>query len=94
VSRPDRPALAPAGLSGKRAEPGKLALDPRVVAEARRLAALAALAAEQVIEMARTHTTVSVERALAASWPRRCWPRPGRTRAGRWSWSRRSALRT
>jgi beta-lysine 5,6-aminomutase alpha subunit len=38
----------------------KLGLDPRVVAEARRLAALAA---EPVIEMARTHTTVSVERA-------------------------------
>src|SRR5918993_1437111 len=37
-----------------------LALDPRVVAEARRLAALAA---EPVIELARTHTTVSVERA-------------------------------
>ena len=39
---------------------GKLNLDPRVVAEARRLAALAA---EPVIEMARSHTTVSVERA-------------------------------
>jgi len=39
---------------------GKLDLDPRVVAEARRLAALAA---EPVIEMARTRTTVSVERA-------------------------------
>jgi beta-lysine 5,6-aminomutase alpha subunit len=38
----------------------KLGLDPRVVAEARRLAAAAA---EPVIEMARTHTTVSVERA-------------------------------
>ena len=38
----------------------KLALDPRVVAEARRLAAVAA---EPVIELARTHTTVSVERA-------------------------------
>ena len=39
---------------------GKLNLDPRVVAEARRLAALAA---EPVIEMARSHPTVSVERA-------------------------------
>ena len=39
---------------------GKLNLDPRVVADARRLAALAA---EPVIEMARSHTTVSVERA-------------------------------
>ena len=39
---------------------GKLNLDPRVVAEARWLAALAA---EPVIEMARSHTTVSVERA-------------------------------
>ena len=39
---------------------GKLDLDPRVVAEARRLAALAA---EPVIEMACTRTTVSVERA-------------------------------
>src|SRR5829696_6801305 len=38
----------------------KLALDPRVVTEARRLAALAA---RPVIELARTHTTVSVERA-------------------------------
>jgi beta-lysine 5,6-aminomutase alpha subunit len=38
----------------------KLNLDVRVVAEARRLAALAA---EPVIELARTHTTVSVERA-------------------------------
>ena len=39
---------------------GKLNPDPSVVAEARRLAALAA---EPVIEMARSHTTVSVERA-------------------------------
>ena len=39
---------------------GKLDLDPRVVAEACRLAALAA---EPVIEMARTRTTVSAERA-------------------------------
>jgi len=39
---------------------GKLDLDPRVVAKARRLAERAA---EPVIEMARTHTTVSVERA-------------------------------
>ena len=39
---------------------GKLNLDPRVVAEARRLAAVAA---EPVIEMARSHPTVSVERA-------------------------------
>jgi beta-lysine 5,6-aminomutase alpha subunit len=123
-----------------------------VVAEARWLAALAA---EPVIEMARSHTTVSVERATLrlaglsgadpasfsasegdgtqpwvntvvdavreqvgrqhgvalpvwhalgsgeyadlrelaatcatpASWPRRSGPRPGRSRAGRWSWS-------
>lgn len=39
---------------------GKLDLDPRAVAEARRVAALAA---EPVIEMARTRTTVSVQRA-------------------------------
>jgi len=39
---------------------GKLGLDPRVVRAARRLAAAAA---EPVIELARTHTTVSVERA-------------------------------
>ncbi len=38
----------------------KLDLDPRVVAKAR---ALAERAAEPIIEMARTHTTVSVERA-------------------------------
>ncbi len=46
--------------SEERAQQSKLALDPRVVVEARRLAALAA---EPVIELARTHTTVSVERA-------------------------------
>ncbi|MBW8483445.1 lysine 5,6-aminomutase subunit alpha [Actinomadura parmotrematis] len=40
---------------------GKLDLDPEVVRTARRLAARAA---EPVIAMARTHTTVSVERAL------------------------------
>jgi len=40
---------------------GKLDLDPEVVRTARRLAARAA---EPVIEMARSHTTVSVERAL------------------------------
>ncbi|MFI0356135.1 lysine 5,6-aminomutase subunit alpha [Actinomadura sp. 9N407] len=40
---------------------GKLDLDPVVVRRAR---ALAARAAEPIIEMARTHTTVSVERAL------------------------------
>ncbi|REF00921.1 lysine 5,6-aminomutase subunit alpha [Thermomonospora umbrina] len=40
---------------------GRLGLDPRVVERARRLAARAA---EPIIEMARTHTTVSVERAL------------------------------
>ncbi|GAA3956808.1 D-lysine 5,6-aminomutase subunit alpha [Actinomadura viridis] len=40
---------------------GKLDLDPVMVRKAR---ALAARAAEPVIEMARTHTTVSVERAL------------------------------
>ncbi|KAB2354083.1 lysine 5,6-aminomutase subunit alpha [Actinomadura montaniterrae] len=40
---------------------GKLDLDPQVVAAARRLAARAA---EPIIEMARSHTTVSVERAL------------------------------
>ncbi|MFC6084093.1 lysine 5,6-aminomutase subunit alpha [Sphaerisporangium aureirubrum] len=39
----------------------KLGLDPAVVARAR---ALAARAAEPVIELARTHTTVSVERAV------------------------------
>src|SRR5215813_2970631 len=39
---------------------GKLHLDPRVVRKARRLAARAA---EPVIALARTHTTVSVERA-------------------------------
>ncbi|WP_067828080.1 lysine 5,6-aminomutase subunit alpha [Actinomadura kijaniata] len=39
----------------------KLDLDPEVVRRARRLAARAA---EPIIEMARTHTTVSVERAL------------------------------
>jgi beta-lysine 5,6-aminomutase alpha subunit len=39
----------------------KLDLDPEVVATAR---SLAARAAEPIIEMARTHTTVSVERAL------------------------------
>jgi beta-lysine 5,6-aminomutase alpha subunit len=39
----------------------KLDLDPAVVAKAR---ALAARAAEPVIELARTHTTVSVERAV------------------------------
>ncbi len=40
---------------------GKLGLDPQTVATARRLAARAA---EPVIEMARTHTTTSVERAV------------------------------
>ncbi|HEX2314064.1 MAG TPA: lysine 5,6-aminomutase subunit alpha, partial [Thermomonospora sp.] len=40
---------------------GKLGLDPGMVERARRLAARAA---EPIIEMARTHTTVSVERAL------------------------------
>ncbi|WP_328589219.1 lysine 5,6-aminomutase subunit alpha TIM-barrel domain-containing protein, partial [Actinomadura logoneensis] len=40
---------------------GKLDLDPEVVRRARNLAARAA---EPVIRMARTHTTVSVERAL------------------------------
>ncbi len=59
-TRADRPAPAPAGLSEERAQQSKLALDPKVVDEARRLAAVAA---EPVIEMARTHTTVSVERA-------------------------------
>lgn len=39
----------------------KLGLDPQTVARARRLAARAA---EPIIELARTHTTVSVERAL------------------------------
>ncbi|MEU8270287.1 lysine 5,6-aminomutase subunit alpha [Sphaerisporangium sp. NPDC049002] len=39
----------------------KLGLDPAVIAKAR---ALAARAAEPVIELARTHTTVSVERAV------------------------------
>ncbi|TNY34806.1 lysine 5,6-aminomutase subunit alpha [Thermomonospora catenispora] len=40
---------------------GKLGLDPDLVRRARRLAARAA---EPIIDMARTHTTVSVERAL------------------------------
>ncbi|NEA27270.1 lysine 5,6-aminomutase subunit alpha TIM-barrel domain-containing protein, partial [Actinomadura bangladeshensis] len=40
---------------------GKLDLDPEVVRTARRLAARAA---EPIIGMARSHTTVSVERAL------------------------------
>uniref|UniRef100_UPI0024155DE2 lysine 5,6-aminomutase subunit alpha TIM-barrel domain-containing protein n=1 Tax=Actinomadura roseirufa TaxID=2094049 RepID=UPI0024155DE2 len=40
---------------------GKLDLDPEAVRTARRLAARAA---EPIIEMARSHTTVSVERAL------------------------------
>src|SRR5262249_8477211 len=39
----------------------KLTIDPRVVAEARRLAAQAG---RPIVEMARTHTTVSVERAV------------------------------
>jgi beta-lysine 5,6-aminomutase alpha subunit len=65
-SRRERGGAAPGGVpSGPSAErtravEPKLGLDPRVVAEARRLAAVAA---EPVIEMARTHTTVSVERA-------------------------------
>ncbi len=69
-----RPAPAPSGPAEERAlregegsqreralrvQP-KLGLDPSLVAEARRLAAAAA---EPVIELARTHTTVSVERA-------------------------------
>jgi beta-lysine 5,6-aminomutase alpha subunit len=41
--------------------PGKLALDPRVVRKAR---ALAAKAGRPVVDLARTHTTVSVERAV------------------------------
>jgi beta-lysine 5,6-aminomutase alpha subunit len=40
---------------------GKLTLDPRVVSEARRLARQAG---EPIVAMARTHTTVSVERAV------------------------------
>ena len=40
---------------------GKLILDPAVVAQARQLARLAG---EPVTELARTHTTVSVERAV------------------------------
>ena len=40
---------------------GKLDLDPRVVARAR---ALAARAGQPVVDLARSHTTVSVERAV------------------------------
>jgi beta-lysine 5,6-aminomutase alpha subunit len=40
---------------------GKLTIDPRVVSEARRLARQAG---EPIVAMARTHTTVSVERAV------------------------------
>ena len=40
---------------------GKLDLDPRVVAQARRLAAAAG---QPVVDLARSHTTVSVERAV------------------------------
>ena len=40
---------------------GKLNLDPSVVAQARELARLAG---QPVVELARTHTTVSVERAV------------------------------
>jgi beta-lysine 5,6-aminomutase alpha subunit len=40
---------------------GKLTIDPRVVAEARRLASKAG---QPIVEMARAHTTVSVERAV------------------------------
>ncbi len=39
----------------------KLTIDPQTVAEARRLAARAG---QPIVEMARTHTTVSVERAV------------------------------
>ncbi len=39
----------------------KLTIDPQVVAEARRLAAQAG---QPIVEMARSHTTVSVERAV------------------------------
>ncbi|MEN3359046.1 MAG: beta-lysine 5,6-aminomutase alpha subunit, partial [Mycobacteriales bacterium] len=59
---PDRVA-GPAGPTGAgRGEraPSKLGLDARLVRKARRLAAAAA---EPVIELARTHTTTSVERA-------------------------------
>ena len=41
--------------------PTRLNLDPAVVREAR---ALAATAGQPIVEMARTHTTVSVERAV------------------------------
>ena len=52
----------------------KLNLDPVVVAKARELARRAGA---PVVELARTHTTVSVERAVLrlAAWP-------GRTRTG------------
>ena len=40
---------------------GKLNLDPRVVRQARRLAAKAG---QPVVDLARSHTTVSVERAV------------------------------
>ena len=39
----------------------KLTIDPQVVAEARRLASQAG---QPIVEMARSHTTVSVERAV------------------------------
>ena len=46
---------------GRPAVTGKLNLDPALVAQARELARLAG---QPVVEMARTHTTVSVERAV------------------------------
>ncbi len=48
-------------LPSNGARAGKLTIDPRVVAEARRLASQAG---QPIVEMARAHTTVSVERAV------------------------------
>jgi beta-lysine 5,6-aminomutase alpha subunit len=52
---PTSAAAPPAGKAGK------LTIDPRVVAEARRLASKVG---QPIVEMARAHTTVSVERAV------------------------------
>ncbi|HEV7932464.1 MAG TPA: lysine 5,6-aminomutase subunit alpha [Actinomadura sp.] len=59
--RPYDPPPGTAGDGPAGEPPGKLGLDPQVVRKAR---ALAARASEPIIELARTHTTVSVERAL------------------------------
>src|SRR5690242_7297275 len=54
------PAGARSAHAGKPPRLGKLSLDPALVARAR---ALAARAGEPVVELARGHTTVAVERA-------------------------------